>query len=229
MSDEKMQAAPVEKPEKPKKKGPVFVGRFTLGFTLIGLGILFTAGFFVPMAELLTVVKCMPLILVLLGAEILIAAIGHGDRNVKVGFGMTFLCLVLIFGAGVSAVLPQLWEQYGEPRWEEQNKIVQQTKNEFYQQVDSTTVQGVSVHLDEENKPTHIGLDLRDQVESEKEFAEAAVPMVRALAEMGIQTASIRGENEETAWELHLDGVAFQKDITAKRITEIVHTIDKDY
>lgn len=224
MSDESQKSCPAPQPEKPQKKRPLFVGRITLGIVLIVMGCLLTAGMIMPQLDLMKIARYTPLILVLLGGEILIAAVRYGDRNVKVGFGMTLLCLILIGGSVCLSILPQVWNEYGLPHTQRDEKLVHDTTQAFYELVDSTAVENLRMYAGYEDTISYVDLSLRDTCSTETEFAEAAAPIVHALAELGCERVSIEGGNEKTRWTLSLEGVPAQKEITPQRISEILIT-----
>ena len=225
-AEKKLGKTGVEATGKSKSKdspqSPVFVGRITLGVALIVVGLLVTASLFLPGVYLLTMAKFAPLILVLLGLEILVATVRYKEANVKVGFGMTLLCLILIFGAVGAAILPDVWEVYGPGRWERQEEIVQKLERSFYEQIDSTQVEQLSIYLDEQDKPINAYVNLAGEFTSAEGVAKTALPMVHKLAQLGIEEAHIEGQNTKQQWSLRLKGVYSLKEITEARLVEIM-------
>lgn len=219
-----------EKMENMQEKGskqtarPVFVGRITLGLALIAVGLLVTGSLFFPNIPFLTVAKFAPLILVVLGAEILIGAMRNPGRNVKVGFGLIVLCLILIFGAVTAGVLPGVWEAYGPGRWQEQERMEEQVKRDFYSQVDSTKVRFAYVSLDDQGTIDDLGLEFTEKFLSAEAFAKEAAEIVRVLADMDVGNATIGGRSEKELWNLSLEGVFSQGEITPERVMEVMQT-----
>lgn len=219
-----------EKMENMQEKGskqtvrPVFVGRITLGLALIAVGLLVTGSLFFPNIPFLTVAKFTPLILVVLGAEILIGAMRNPGRNVKVGFGLIVLCLILIFGAVTAGVLPGVWEAYGPGRWQEQERMEEQVKRDFYSQVDSTKVRFAYVSLDDQGAIDDLGLEFTEKFPSAEAFAKEAAEIVRVLADMDVGNATIGGRSEKELWNLSLEGVFSQGEITPERVMEVMQT-----
>lgn len=219
-----------EKIENMQEKGskqtarPVFVGRITLGLALIAVGLLVTGSLFFPNIPFLTVAKFAPLILVVLGAEILIGAMRNPGRNVKVGFGLIVLCLILIFGAVTAGVLPGVWEAYGPGRWQEQERMEEQVKRDFYSQVDSTKVRFAYVSLDDQGAIDDLGLEFTEKFPSAEAFAKEAAEIVRVLADMDVGNATIGGRSEKELWNLSLEGVFSQGEITPERVMEVMQT-----
>ena len=203
---------------------PVFVGRITLGLALIAVGLLVTGSLFIPNIPFLTVARFAPLILVVLGAEILIGVMRNPGRNVKVGFGLIFLCLILIFGAVTAGVLPGVWEMYGPGRWQEQERMEAQVKRDLYSYVDSTTVRVAYVSLDARENITDIGLEFTEKFPSGEAFAKEAAEVVHVLADMDVGNAAIGGRSEKELYNLSLEGVFSQGKITPERVMEVIQT-----
>ena len=203
---------------------PVFVGRITLGLALIAVGLLVTGSLFFPNIPFLTVAKFAPLILVILGAEILIGVMRNPGRNVKVGFGLILLCLILIFGAVTAGVLPGVWEMYGPGRWQEQERMEAQVKRELYSYVDSTTVRVAYVSLDDQGEITDIGLEFTEKFPTGEAFAKEAAEVVHVLADMDVGNAAIGGRSEKELWNLSLEGVFSQGKITPERVMAVMQT-----
>ena len=203
---------------------PVFVGRITLGLALIAVGLLVTASLFSTRIPFLTVAKFAPLILVVLGAEILFAAARHRNQTVKVGFGLTLLCLILIFGAVAAGVLPEFWEAYGPGHWQEQQRIQNQAERTFYSQVDSSTVEYLHIYLSDENVIYNVDLDFSEPFASKEDFAKAAAEAVHVLADMDADRVSICGQNEKERWNFSLAGAYSQGEITEERLLKIMDT-----
>lgn len=210
------QAAPV-------KKSPRYVGRITLGVTLVFVGIIITLTLFLPGHRLLFLVKLLPLILVALGLEVLISASIYKDRPVKVGFGLTVLSLFLIAGSVCSTVLPSLWENYGPTYWENRNQMEQELKNSIYETLDHTlldevivSVQPVGYSGDTQNI---VHIDLLGDYADETAFTNAAAPMVQALSGMNIETLCLSAANTTDAWSLDLNRALIHSDTSAEALT----------
>lgn len=210
---EQTKASPVfperQQAAKPKRERPLFVGRITLGVMLVAVGILVTLRLLIPQMELLRVAKLAPLILVVLGGEILFAALRHRDRQVKVGFGFSLLCLVLIFGAVGASIVPDLWELYGPAGWDEIQLRETELREEIYEKLDATAVQNVYVHIQPmgsmETLSRSVDICLTGDYESAGEFAKAAQPAVCLAAELGVNHAFVRAESNTESWTLTLE------------------------
>lgn len=94
-----------------------FVGRFTAGVALVGVGVALFLSMILPRFEILWVLRASPLILVLLGIELLADGLRR-DRGAgsKVDGWTIFLCLVLcggVFGLSyLNLILTQLQSFY---------------------------------------------------------------------------------------------------------------------
>ncbi len=210
----------------PKRERPLFVGRITLGVMLVAVGILVTLRLLIPQMELLRVAKLAPLILVVLGGEILFAALRHRDQQVKVGFGLSLLCLFLIFGAVGASIVPDLWELYGPAGLNEMQIRETDLREEIYEKLDATTVQNVYVHIQPmgsmETLNRSVDIRLTGDYESSGEFAKAAQPAVRLVAELGVNHAFVRAESNTESWTLALEVPTAFRDMTADDLADRV-------
>ncbi|MGN0983370.1 MAG: hypothetical protein ACI4OI_00895, partial [Gemmiger sp.] len=100
-------ARPAEPPRKVRR-----VGTFAFGMVLIVTGVLLIARLFVPGLDLITVARFSPVILILLGIEVLIYA-ARPDVKLKYDFLSMLGCAFILLTVGVAAVLPTLWDYYG--------------------------------------------------------------------------------------------------------------------
>lgn len=224
---EKQQRRAEKQAAKAAELRPRYVGRFTLGLILILVGVAITASMLNPELNLLYVVKFTPLVLVVLGVEILIAACRRGDRQVKVGFGLTLLCLLLIGGSVGLAVLPDVWEQYGPARWAREQEMADEITRQMYEQIDPADVESIYVHFDyiDANNEPHFRMDveLTGEFESAEAFAEAAAPMAKAISSTDVEWAEIHQSSECESWRLELHPIYPWKDAEAADLVGRVH------
>ena len=105
--------APVSNPGK-RPNAPIRrrTGTLTLGLALILVGGCILGYCFVPGFDLLAAAKLSPLLLVLMGLEILIGSFLKGDEY-RVNFGSVLLCLILVGCSLCVAALPMFWDYYG--------------------------------------------------------------------------------------------------------------------
>ena len=80
------------------------VGVFTMGISLIVAGVVALITIFFPGFDLFYLLKWTPVIFIILGAEILIAAFRHKEDKIRFDFLSAFICFILVCAAiGVSA------------------------------------------------------------------------------------------------------------------------------
>lgn len=214
----------------PAKKEPRYVGRITLGVTLIFVGIVITLSLFLPGHRLFFLVKLLPLILVALGAEVLISAAIYKDRSVKVGFGLTLLSLFLIAGSVCTAILPSLWEHYGPSYWEHRSAAEQELKDSIYATLDRSLLDDVMVSVQplgfSGDTLNIVHIELLGDYEDEAAFTNTTAPMVQALAGMDIENLYLSASNDTDQWSLDLDRVFIQRDTSAQELLpRVEHTI----
>ncbi len=218
-----------EKAKKPSEKpAPRYVGRVTLGVVMILLGLLITSVLLVPGWNWLWLMKLAPLILVLLGGEILVASIRQGDRQIKVGFGMTLLCLILIFGSIGAAMLPDLWDTFGPPAQEQIMVQAKEKQSAVYAQIDPTSVRRLSITTDglftEQDHRWYAHATLTNPVEGKTAFAQAAWPLVQAMAEQQVDEFFLAGENKNQteSYHLTLDNVSAFAEVGPEGLEKLV-------
>ena len=211
-----------------KKQKPVYAGRITLGAALIATGLLITASLFLPTVDFLTVAKFAPLILVLLGIEILIASVRHGDQNVKVGFGLTLICLLLIAGSVGAAVLPGLWQEYGPGYTVQQEKVQREYEEQFYSKINSTQVEHLQFSLNHSNQIAYATVAFADEFETKEEFAAAALPVVKVLAQLETGEAFLFAEDGKQEISLDLKAVYSLGNVTQEELVKITHVMALD-
>lgn len=88
------------------------VGTFTFGLLLVTAGIVLILRSFLPELDLRFVISLFPVALIALGIEVLVYA---ARPNVQLKYdGLSiFVCILILFGAGGSSMMMQLWNEYG--------------------------------------------------------------------------------------------------------------------
>ncbi len=229
---------PAKKSSRMKERKIQYAGRITLGIALIIVGVLITAGLFMPSMDLTKLAKFAPLILVALGLEILVSSIRHGDRQVKVGFGMVILCLFLIGGSVCFSLLPEVWKVFNP---EERAAVVReesQKEREIYAQIDPTSVRHLHVYAiansygPESNIEWNADVQLSDQFESKEQFSAAAAEILQILAKEDISDVSIFAHSEQDEYEFTTDSAYALADVTGEQLLKLVdhrmYLLDQD-
>ena len=96
------QAAPETAPKPPVKVRRV--GTFSLGLMLVAIGAIQLAQIFMPNVNVLSVVKYAPVVLIVLGIEVLIYA-ARPDVKIKYDGVSIFLCIIIMLTAGASGAV----------------------------------------------------------------------------------------------------------------------------
>lgn len=96
------QAAPETAPKPPVKVRRV--GTFSLGLMLVAIGAIQLARIFMPNVNVLSVVKYAPMVLIVLGIEVLIYA-ARPDVKIKYDGISIFLCIIIMLTAGASGAV----------------------------------------------------------------------------------------------------------------------------
>lgn len=212
---------------------PRYVGRFTLGICLILVGVVITASMLVPDLNLLWFAKLLPLVLVALGLEILISSLRKDGRPVKVGFGTTLLCLVLIGGSVLAAMLPGLWKYFGPEQRAKEQQIQNQIERVIYEQIDPAAFEQIQVLVNfwDLDPDPHVRIDasLAGEFESAEAFAQKALPLVQAAAsynDLEIDALYINSNDAYGNWSLSFDPVYPWKDTPAEALAQKVNHTD---
>ena len=205
-----VQPAPAEPPKKVRR-----VGTVAFALLLIVGGALLLAQQFMPKANLLAILKFSPVILIILGIEVLV----YGTRpDVKLKFdwlaaiGCTFI-LVLV---GTASLMPMAWKWLGIDNRTAENRLEQQVVDSMYQQLSTDpelksqiTSMYASVyfnHIDPENEDytlqpgdvLTLHLNFRkDSADSELEFAANCAGVARAAQQAGFNFTEMNFGTEE--------------------------------
>ena len=205
-----VQAAPPEPPKKVRR-----VGTVAFALLLIAGGALLLAQQFMPKANLLAILKFSPVILIILGIEVLI----YGTRpDVKLKFdwlaaiGCTFI-LVLV---GTASLMPMAWKWLGIQDSTAENRLEQQVVDSMYQALSADpelksqiTSMYASVdfnHIDPENEDytlqpgdvliLHLNFR-KDSADSALAFAANCAGVARAAQQAGFNFTEMTFSTEE--------------------------------
>lgn len=107
---------PVMYPQKEKESGRR-VGTVTMACALIALGVLIAITTFDQTMGLMIAGKLAPVILIVLGIEILVRYFFSKGKKLRYDFLSGLICFLLIVTSFGASLVPQLWNQYG-PRSE---------------------------------------------------------------------------------------------------------------
>ena len=107
-------APPVQPAQKPVQTRRV--GTLTMGVALIAAGILITAAVVMPGLNLSFIAKCSPLLLVLLGCEVLWFSVRSKDERIRYDLLSMVVCVVVIFSCFLISLIPTYIRYYGPDR-----------------------------------------------------------------------------------------------------------------
>lgn len=226
------QPAPeAKKPARPVRR----VGSFTTGLTLIAAGVLLCVWLIHPGAYLYSVLRFSPLILVLLGAEILVSCTVFRGERMKYDFLSIVLCFVLLLTAGIGAAAAAAGQYWSASL--EQPKQLDALRMESAASLQDVNVEGLEVYsiggwpeeflvpyTQQELKQSarlHITVHLAGPYGSDEAFARDALRSAQALSRAGIQPGSLlitAPGPEDAAYEVELDGL-FLDGLTVQELT----------
>lgn len=186
--------APVSKPGK-RPNAPVRrrTGTLTLGLALILVGGCILGYCFVPGFDLFAAAKLSPLLLVLMGLEILIGSFLKGDEY-RVNFGSVLLCLILVGCSLCAAALPMFWDYYGPEEEQREAQITSELSSTCYDQLKNSGVTYLDSHLNRYTQAEHlneltaadhlcVNVDLRGEYADAAAFARACQPVLSVLTQ----------------------------------------------
>lgn len=185
--------APVSDPGK-RPNAPIRrrTGTLTLGLALILVGGCILGYCFVPGFDLFAAAKLSPLLLVLMGLEILIGSFLKGDEY-RVNFGSVLLCLILVGCSLCVAVIPMFWDYYGPESEQREAQITSELSNTCYDQLKNSGVTYLDSHLSSNHTQAehlneltaadnlYVNVDLRGEYADAAAFARACQPVLSVL------------------------------------------------
>lgn len=202
--------APVLKPDK-RPNAPIRrrTGTLTLGLALILVGGCILGYCFVPGFNLFAAAKLSPLLLVLMGLEILIGSFLKGDEY-RVNFGSVLLCLILVGCSLCVAVIPMFWDYYGPESEQREAQITSELSSTCYDQLKNSGVTDLDSHLNRYTQAEHlneltaaddlyVNVDLRGEYADAAAFARACQPVLsvltQAIPSAARQSVQLEGTN----------------------------------
>ena len=205
-----VQNSPAEPPKKVRR-----VGTIAFAVLLIAGGVLLLAQQFMPKANLLAVLKFAPVILIVLGIEVLVYST---KPNVKLKFDWLGIlgCAFILVVVGTAALMPMAWKWLGIDNRTAENRLEQQVVDSMYQQlsadpelksqISSMYATAYFNHIDPENEDYTLQpgdtlilyLNFRqDAAGDEQEFAANCAAIVQAAKAAGWNFTTMNFGTEE--------------------------------
>ena len=160
------------------------IGTMTMGLTLVIVGVLLLIYFFHPF-DLLWIIRFSPVLLIVLGVEILWQYFANRGQNLRYDFLGTFFCLMIICaGLGASSLYP-LFLKYGN-NWRLEEMADSQIYDQLYEDLSdlpilslevntslvSVTPETQSFTIDHLSDADHVGLYITlKETENQQTFA----------------------------------------------------------
>ena len=205
-----VQNSPTEPPKKVRR-----VGTVAFAVLLIAGGVLLLAQQFMPKANLLAVLKFSPVILIVLGIEVLVYST---KPNVKLKFDWLGIlgCAFILVVVGTAALMPMAWKWLGIDNRTAENRLEQQVVDSMYQQlsadpelksqISSMYATAYFNHIDPENEDYTLQpgdtlilyLNFRqDAAGNEQEFAANCAAIAQAAKAAGWNFTTMNFDTEE--------------------------------
>lgn len=202
--------SPAEPPKKVRR-----VGTMAFALLLIAGGALLLVQQFMPKANLLTVLKFAPVILIVLGIEVLVYS-AKPDVKLKFDWLGILGCAFILVTVGAASLMPMAYRWLGVDNRYAENRIEQQVVDSMYQQLSADPELKAEItsmyasayfnHTDMENvdytlEPGDtliLHLNFRqDAASSEQEFAANCAAIVQAAKEAGWNFTTMNFGTEE--------------------------------
>ena len=241
--------APLARPAPaPVRRPPVRrVGTVTLGLALIATGLAITAYFFVPGFDIILVAKLAPLVLVILGAEVLWAAARRkGEERLRFDFLAAFVSFLLICASLCAATLPVMWRWYGPERSVVQQRLSEELEEQLYAALRDQGVRDFTawvnlggyefdrqMTLDDLRAEDQVGasIELGGTVENTGDFAARAMEVLPILRQFGVDQVYLGWSDANNSWAVDLAGV-FEMNIDVagleRRVVHNLRVVDEE-
>lgn len=222
-------------------------GMLTLGISLILVGAAALAAGFVKSFDMTLLIKWSPVILILLGAEIIYGSFKEGEEY-SVNFWCAAMCMVLFAASVCAALVPDIWDAWGPKSQERSLKIEAQFSDRCYEELKDSDISFLRGRvflygercesLDELAAPcsmeVEIMLDGYGDYESAGDFAAAAEPVIKTIVSIvpnsvleSIDISSRVGENGgeyrlylNNRWLMDEDAESLKKRVEVTEDTE---------
>lgn len=240
--------AAVQAADTPPKKSKS-IGTLTMGISLAVFGILCTAAALLPGLRIATVAKLVPLILVPLGAEMLLAHFKNKSRHWYYNWVAIFICFVML-GTGVAASAAPLLTGFAETdyhtseeRYTRQEELAAELENALFDKLSAYSAVSevsTSVYLydytswstltlaDLQPSDTGVLITVKGSWASKEAFAAAMAPIVQTLLEAGVPVGSVTFATpyDVDGYEMHLEN-RYQMKTTAADLVQYTETKEK--
>lgn len=206
MTEQNQQPEMQQTPPKKQRR----VGTVAFGLTLVAAGVLLVAKTFVPALDLITIARFAPVILVVLGVEVLVYA-ARPDVVLKYDFLSMFATAFILLLIGGASLVP-LAVQYLSPEWDGTiSRMRSQLEQKVYAAVSAdpalqNAVHDTSVNVygdkylnadgqmvwDEENAYEYVYLTFNPLYQTAEEFAAGCQAVMAACKKAGLNIREYR-------------------------------------
>lgn len=108
------------------------VGTSTMGLALIATGLLIAIAMFAPNVDLTLAFRLSPLLLVLLGCEVLFFSLRSKDEKIKYDWLSMFVCFILVVSSLGLALVPKMLTYYGPERERTESRLTRELGDNCY-------------------------------------------------------------------------------------------------
>ncbi len=215
------------------------VGTITMGMALICFGGLLLAGFLFPNVEYLSILQFSPVILIVLGVEILIQYFLRKGRQLKYDFLSGFVCIVLIGASLAMSVIPMGSQYFGPSRHNRESELrdkLYQVYGEKLSGFDNIYSLDMNLKLRYTAHPEQITVEtltaadylslscyLSGEYDSAESFVKDALPVLRKMqsAKIPLSRVSFHGDTNQKNFDLYLDN-SFAMNLSPEKMAKKV-------
>ena len=219
------------------------VGTITAGVVLILSGIVLCISLFNREFDYLLLCKFAPLLLVLLGAEVLLSQLCAKRMRLKYDFLSMLLCFFVLCCTMAALCVPLAMRYYSPERQVAETKLAQQWEESLYAElkgnphvdtvsatvylpdlIDMSTVNS----LDALNafRNNYLTVELSGNFATKEAFLQACEPVINAVKKSGVKSDQFNirtpQRQEAIAYEIHLEG-PYQMDKEPKQLADKVY------
>lgn len=221
------------------------VGTFTMGVALIVFGVLLFKSIITNNFEWQLMTKVAPILLILVGVEVLINYFFIKAEKLKYDILSVFVCFILISGAFCISLIGPIASYYGPERWYKEKETTDRVEDELYNKLsDIDYIRDATVYLslnpmtinsvgntDYFCEYARATVTLKNDFDSKESFAAASKAILERIQniEPNFDTIEITSRKDGSNQHYTVDiSSKFQKNLDIDGLVEIVYAYDNN-
>nr|WP_122012393.1 tetraspanin family protein [Maliibacterium massiliense] len=232
-----MQPAPQEGTKRTRR-----VGTLTLGVSLIAVGVLALCALLIPHFDFTAVARYAPVLLILLGVEVLVSALLFRRDTIKYDVASGLICLLLVVVTCSVGAVSQAWSYFGTTpqRTRVEHRLRQELEQAYFDKLQGDArVKAIQVRVHtagralQQDMP-YSALEQADHVSVEvalmgpytqkEAFAQDCAQLLSGMAQLNVPLDSVRfSYNEPGATDMEVRvSDTFQRNMDAAQLEKLV-------